>query len=107
MDGIKEPHETYGEIVKCWAEEREILGIVQPYTAQKAEQKASLFFPWLEDKRLEEIEATTIRSALIELRQHGGVRQGALIGHTARCPPRRKAGVRLGDRAWLRERKPV
>ena len=55
MDGIKESHETYGEIVKCWAEEREILGIVQPYTAQKAEQKASLFYPWLENKALEEI----------------------------------------------------
>lgn len=72
MDGIKESHETYGEIVKCWAEEREILGIVQPYTAQKAEQKASLFYPWLESKALEEIEPATIRTALIELRQHGG-----------------------------------
>lgn len=72
MDGNNEAAGTYGQIVRCWAEEREILGIVQPYTAQKAEQKASLFFPWLEDKRLEEIEATTIRSALIELWQHGG-----------------------------------
>lgn len=72
MDENNESAGTYGEIVRCWAEEREILGIVQPYTAQKAEQKASLFFPWLEDKRLEEIEVAAIRSALIELRQHGG-----------------------------------
>ena len=47
-------------------------GIVQPYTAQKAEQKASLFYPWLENKALEDIEPATIRTALIELRQHGG-----------------------------------
>ena len=72
MDENNESAGTYGEIVRGWAEEREILGIVQPYTAQKAEQKASLFFPWLEDKRLEEIEVAAIRSALIELRQHGG-----------------------------------
>lgn len=38
MDESKKPHETYGEVVRCWAEEREILGIVQPYTAQKAER---------------------------------------------------------------------
>ena len=46
--------------------------IVQPYTAQKAEQKASLFYPWLENKALEEIEPATIRTALLELRQRGG-----------------------------------
>ena len=53
MDENNESAGTYGEIVRCWAEEREILGIVQPYTAQKAEQKASLFYPWLENKALE------------------------------------------------------
>lgn len=72
MDENNESAGTYGEIVRCWAEEREILGIVQPYTAQKAEQKASLFYPWLENKALEEIEPATIRTALIELRQRGG-----------------------------------
>ena len=72
MDENNESAGTYGEIVRCWAEEREILGIVQPYTAQKAEQKASLFYPWLENKALEDIEPATIRTALIELRQHGG-----------------------------------
>ena len=34
MDENNESAGTYGEIVRCWAEEREILGIVQPYTAQ-------------------------------------------------------------------------
>lgn len=72
MDENNESAGTYGEIVRCWAEEREILGIVQPYTAQKAEQKASLFYPWLENKALEEIEPATIRTALLELRQRGG-----------------------------------
>ena len=72
MDENNESAGTYGEIVRCWAEEREILGIVQPYTAQKAEQKAGLFYPWLENKALEDIEPATIRTALIELRQHGG-----------------------------------
>lgn len=72
MDENNESAGTYGEIVRCWAEERETLGIVQPYTAQKAEQKASLFFPRLENRALEEIKPATIRTALIEPRQHGG-----------------------------------
>lgn len=85
MDENNESAGTYGEIVRCWAEEREILGIVQPYTAQKAKQKASLFYPWLENKALEEIEPATIRTALIELRQRGGRFSKGLSSATLRA----------------------
>lgn len=100
MDAKANATETYGTAVRRWAEEREILGIVQPYTAQKAEQKARLFFPWLEDVPLEKIEAASIRSAIIELRQHGGRLGKGLSSATLRAA--HLAGKQVFD--WAIER---
>ena len=74
MDAINNALEviTYGKAVDSWSEERELLGIVQPYTVQRASQKAKLFDPWLENMRLCDIDPAMIRQAVIELRQHGG-----------------------------------
>jgi integrase len=62
----------YEQAVEQWVEEREILEVVQPYTAQKAGQKAKLFNPWFGQAPIEEINPATIRTAIMELRQHGG-----------------------------------
>lgn len=100
MDAKTKATETYGMAVRKWTEEREILGTVQPYTAQKAEQKARLFFPWQENKTLEEIEPATIRTALIELRQHGGRFGKGLSSATLRAA--HLAGKQVFD--WAIER---
>lgn len=75
---------SYGEVVQEWTEERELLGIVQPYTAQKAGQKATLFNPWLKNVPLEEVCPTVIRSAILDLRQHGGRLKKGLSSTTLR-----------------------
>ena len=77
--------QTYSETVESWAEERSLLGRVQPYTAKKAAEKARLFLPWLGDMRVSEIEAESITSALIELGQTGGRRGDGLSPSTLRA----------------------
>lgn len=91
---------TYGMAVQEWAEEREILRTVQPYTAQKAQQKAGLFNPWLKDVPLGEVEPAVIRSAMIELRQCGGRLGRGLSSATLRAA--HLAGKQVFD--WAMER---
>lgn len=72
MDESNDNPISYETAVRKWTEERELLGTVQPYTAQKAGQKARLFGPWLNDVPLGEVDPAVVRSAIMELRQHGG-----------------------------------
>lgn len=84
MDKEDYRSETYSVIVKLWTQEREMLGAVQPYTASKAGQKALLLAPYI-DVPIEEIDAASIRHAIIELRQHGGRANRGLSSATLRA----------------------
>ena len=76
---------TYSAIIELWAEERKLIGNVQPYTAKKAAEKARLFLPWLGENNVDEIEAESITRALIELGQTGGRHGDGLSSSTLRA----------------------
>lgn len=76
---------TYSAIIELWAEERKLIGNVQPYTAKKAAEKARLFLPWLGENNVDEIEAESITRALIELGQTGGRHGVGLSSSTLRA----------------------
>ncbi len=82
---INTGEKTYFAIVESWAEERKLIGNVQPYTAKKAAEKARLFLPWLGETNADEIEPETITSALIELGQTGGRHGDGLSSSTLRA----------------------
>lgn len=63
---------TYEETVHMWKSERATLGRVQPYTAERAAQKALLFRPWIGNMSLGAIGAEEISEALIALGTNGG-----------------------------------
>lgn len=63
---------TYGEVVFRWEEERKSLGVVQPYTAPRAAQKARLLLPWIGSEIVDEIDPLDIGAAMGSLGQTGG-----------------------------------
>lgn len=63
---------TYKQAIEMWRKERETLGRVQPYTAIRGAQKASLFCPWIGSQLLAEIKPAMISDALVCLGTQGG-----------------------------------
>ena len=76
---------TYTSIVEAWSEERELLKIVQAYTARKARQKALLFEPWLSAGTVDEITPQGITEALMVLGSTGGRTGHGLSSATLRA----------------------
>ena len=76
---------TYREAVEGWADERERLRYVQPYTAARSKQKALLFEPWLGGKAVDDIEPSDILCALAELGASGGRLKEGLSSATLRA----------------------
>ena len=62
----------YGEAVSRWEEERKALGVVQPYTAARAAQKARLLLPWIGSEIVDEIDPLDIGAAMGSPGQTGG-----------------------------------
>ena len=75
----------YSEAVAAWAEEREKLRYVQPYTAARSKQKAMLLSPWIGNKNIDRIEASDILYALAELGSCGGRTGEGLSSATLRA----------------------
>lgn len=76
---------TYEEAVLVWKAERATLGRVQPYTAERAAQKALLFRPWIGDMPLGAIGSERISEALIALGTFGGRGGSGLSSATLRA----------------------
>lgn len=75
----------FSRIVREWAKERDEMGFVQPYTAMKSAQKASLFDPWMGGLRPEEIDPMLIKGALVALTRSGGRGGKGLSSSTLRA----------------------
>lgn len=76
---------SYREVVDSWAQERELLGEVQPYTARKSAQKALLFAPAFGEGDVRQLDAQDVTGALIELARHGGRKGSGLSSTTLRA----------------------
>ena len=76
---------SYSTIVRLWADERSLMGNVQPYTAKKSAEKARLFLPWFGDTPVDKIDTESITNALISLSQTGGRRSKGLSSSTLRA----------------------
>ncbi len=63
---------TFEEVVSRWELERLTTGIVQPYTAAKAAQKARLLCPWIGRTKVDEIKPSNISNAICFLSKTGG-----------------------------------
>lgn len=63
---------TFEEVVSRWEPERLTTGIVQPYTAAKAAQKARLLCPWIGRTKVDEIKPSDISNAICFLSKTGG-----------------------------------
>ncbi|MBR3325905.1 MAG: site-specific integrase [Atopobiaceae bacterium] len=75
----------YRDLVERWADERELLGEVQPYTAHKAAQKALLFESTFNGIEVRQIDSHRVIDALINLTQHGGRKGRGLSSTTLRA----------------------
>lgn len=76
---------TYREVVERWAQERELLRSVQPYTARKARQKALLFAPWIGNAYVADIDPQSITHGLVTLGKSGGRTNSGLSSATLRA----------------------
>lgn len=76
---------TYEEAVFMWKTERATLGRVQPYTAERAAQKALLFRPWIGSMPLGAIDSKELSAALIALGKDGGRNGRGLSSATLRA----------------------
>ena len=76
---------TYEQAVDAWAQEREALRYVQPYTAQRSRQKAMLFASRIGDKAVDAIAPADILCALAELGSSGGRFNQGLSSATLRA----------------------
>ena len=76
---------TFREAVDAWADEREKLRYVQPYTARRSRQKALLFEAWIGGKTVDAIEPADILLALSELGSSGGRLKEGLSSATLRA----------------------
>ena len=63
---------TFEEVVSRWELERLATGIVQPYTATKAAQKARLLCPWIGRTKVDEIKPSDVSDAICSLSKTGG-----------------------------------
>lgn len=63
---------TYKQAVDGWERSRLALANVMPYTAQKAAQKARLFFPFFGDQEIDAIKPVDIENAMVSLMSEGG-----------------------------------
>lgn len=84
-DGADDSEWVFTKIVYQWGIERETAGLVQPYTAMKGVQKASLFMPWIGDLRPSEVDPEIVRGALVELSRCGGRDGKGLSSSTLRA----------------------
>ena len=85
MENRNNERASYKRIVEQWAQERENLQYVQPYTARKAAQKALLFAPWIAEIQLDEIEPALLSEALMHLGSKGGRSRKGLSTATLRA----------------------
>lgn len=85
MEKTRTATKTYAGVVKAWAEERELLCYVQPYTARKAAQKALLLAPWMDTTSVAKIKPSAITAGLVGLGSNGGRFGAGLSSGTLRA----------------------
>lgn len=100
MENRNNEQTSYRKIVEQWAQERENLQYVQPFTARKAAQKALLFAPWIAEMKLDEIEPALLSEALMHLGSKGGRSRKGLSTATLRAA--HLAGSQAADWAIAR-----
>ena len=83
--GVIDEGSTFIEIVERWSTERAVLGYVQPYTAEKARQKALLLAPWIGETSVSAIQPQSISRALMALGISGGRKSDGLSSATLRA----------------------
>lgn len=76
---------SYESAIGKWCTERELMGSVQPYTAKKSAQKASLLVPFIGDDDVSRIEPSAIKAGLIELGRTGGRSSAGLASASLRA----------------------
>ena len=83
--GVIDEGSTFIEIVERWSTERAVLGYVQPYTAEKARQKALLLAPWIGETSVSAIQPQSISRALMALGISGRRKSDGLSSATLRA----------------------